>query len=364
MTAAAFIAADERAALAGVGAIDCDAHLAAPDMAALLPFLDDHWRCAFAERGVPGFHPVAYPPRSPLTVSPLIRTASAAASGGVDYLRDVAAPLGVEFAIVISLCGAHLPMSEDMAAGLASAVNDWTRAAVLDADPRLRAAIVVAPQDPDRAADEIERCAADRRFVQVLLPMTTDAPLGKRRYWPIYAAAARHGLPVAVHAGGADRSAPTAVGWPSHHVEDVAAWSTAFQGQLASLICEGAFTRHPDLRVVLIESGVTWLAPFLWRLSKFWRGCRSEVPWLDRPPEEIARDHVSLTLTPFDAPADGALVAQLIEEIGSEDMLLWASDYPHGGRGEALGALGADTLRRAAVDNPRRLYARLGEETA
>ncbi len=44
--------------------------------------------------------------------------------------------------------------------------------------------------------------------------------------------------------------------------------------------------KFPKLKVVLIESGVTWLPPYLWRLSKFWRGVRNEVPWIDRPPEE------------------------------------------------------------------------------
>jgi hypothetical protein len=38
--------------------------------------------------------------------------------------------------------------------------------------------------------------------VQVLVPVNGEMPLGKRYYWPIYAAAERHGLPVAVHCPG------------------------------------------------------------------------------------------------------------------------------------------------------------------
>ena len=45
--------------------------------------------------------------------------------------------------------------------------------------------------------------------------------------------------------------------------------------------------KFPKLKVVLIESGVTWMPPYLWRLSKFWRGVRNEVPWIDRPPEAV-----------------------------------------------------------------------------
>ena len=55
-----------------------------------------------------------------------------------------------------------------------------------------------------------------------------------------------------------------------------------------------------------MESGVTWLPGFLWRFSKFWRGLRTEVPWVDRSPAEIVRDHVRLTIQPLDGPPDDA----------------------------------------------------------
>jgi predicted TIM-barrel fold metal-dependent hydrolase len=89
------------------------------------------------------------------------------------------------------------------------------------------------------------------------------------------------------------------------------------------------FAKFPALKVVLIESGVTWLPGFLWRFSKFWRGVRSEVPWVDRPPVEIVRDHIRLTIQPFDAPAEPGLVERMIDHLGSNAILLYASDFPH-----------------------------------
>ena len=93
-----------------------------------------------------------------------------------------------------------------------------------------------------------------------------------------------------------------ASGWPSYRVEDYIAQSSAFENQLVSFVTEGVFQKFPKLKLVLIESGFTWLPPLLWRTGKLWRGVRPEVPWLDRSPAEIIRDHVRLTLQPIDAP--------------------------------------------------------------
>ena len=48
----------------------------------------------------------------------------------------------------------------------------------------------------------------------------TSEPLGNRRYWPIYAAAERHGLPIGLHVFGSGGHAYTGTGWPSYYVEE------------------------------------------------------------------------------------------------------------------------------------------------
>ena len=217
-----------------------------------------------------------------------------------------------------------------MAAALCAAVNDWTAKELLDREPRLRASILLPMHNPALAVREIERLAADRRFVQVLVPAMGDMPLGRRIYWPVYEAAEKHDLPIGIHAGSTYRHAPTGSGWPAHRVEDYVAQSAAFESQLLSFLAEGVFQKFPRLKVVLIESGFTWLPTLLWRTSKTWRGVRPEVPWIDRSPAEILRDNVRLTLQPVDAPAgDPQVLARTLEHIGSDRMLLFSTDYPH-----------------------------------
>ena len=56
-------------------------------------------------------------------------------------------------------------------------------------------------QSTERAVEEIERRAGDPRFVQVLMLVMGEQPLGKSLYWPIYEAAERHGFAIGIHAG-------------------------------------------------------------------------------------------------------------------------------------------------------------------
>ena len=89
------------------------------------------------------------------------------------------------------MLGAGEQLDLESGAALASAVNDWQVAEWLEPEPRLRASINVAYEDGELAAREIDRCADDPRFVQVLMLVRTAEPLGRRKYWPLYRAAAR-----------------------------------------------------------------------------------------------------------------------------------------------------------------------------
>jgi predicted TIM-barrel fold metal-dependent hydrolase len=350
------------------GAIDCDIHPALPPTAALLSYLPDYWRDQFANRHIDrsAFNLTSYPPNSPLTARPDWRGASGTPGGDLDMLRREALDrFGTRYAICNPLHGAIALFNEDMAAALCAAVNDWVARELLDREPRLRASILTPLHDPQRAVAEIERVAVDHRFVQVLLPVMGDLMLARRIYWPIYAAAEKLGLPVGIHAGSTYQRAPTPAGWPSYKVEDYVAQSSAFENQLVGFLTEGVFQQFPKLKLVLIESGFTWLPPLLWRTGKLWRGVRPEVPWIDREPAEIIREHVRLTLQPVDAPSgDPKVLTRTLEQIGSAEMLLFSTDYPHwqfDGDDVLPAGLPTEVIRRILIDNPLETYPRLRE---
>jgi predicted TIM-barrel fold metal-dependent hydrolase len=347
------------------GAIDCDVHPAVPTIKVLLPYMSDYWQETFVARGIDGFTPGSFPPNAPISVRPDWRQAEG--KPGTDFNQFRAQALDAfdtRLAICNCLYGGAVAVSETMGAAMCSAVNDWIAAEWLSRDDRLRASIVVPAQSPHLAVEEIERLAGDRRFVQILLPVGLEMMLGRRYYWPLFEAAQRHGLPIGLHAGTMYRYAPTSNGWPSHFLQDYVSNTQGFESQLLSLVHEGVFGKFPDLRIVLLESGVSWLPGLIWRAVKTWRGVRAEIPWVRESPADLIRRHVRLTIQPFDAPADAAVVARVIEQIDRDDMLLFATDYPHWqftGDAPLPDGISASLVEKITRDNPLATYSRLKE---
>ena len=86
---------------------------------------------------------------------------------------------------------------------------------------------------------------------------------------------------------------------------------------------------------------------------------------IDRVPREIIHDHVRLTLQPFDAPGDAKIVSRVIEHLGSDDILLFSTDYPHwhfDGSEVLPDGLSGETVRKLMIDNPLATYARLRDD--
>lgn len=249
----------------------------------------------------------------------------------------------------------------DVAATIASAYNDWMQERWLEHDERWRGALLVAPQDPETAAKEIDRVGDRPGIVSIVLPLYTKA-MGERFYYPIYAAAQRHGLPICVHPAGTESvytNGPRIAFSPTYYLE----WHTVFvqslQSHVVSLICHGVFERFPELKVIITEGGFVWAIESMCKLDRDWLALQDEVPWLTRAPSEYLREHIRFTTQPMLEPHRKEHLAQLLEMVYAEETCVFSSDYPHWDFDDpqrALAAVPPDLRRRILYDNPRALY--------
>ncbi|MYD91474.1 MAG: amidohydrolase family protein [Caldilineaceae bacterium SB0662_bin_9] len=258
----------------------------------------------------------------------------------------------------------NLGLSPDplYAAAVATAANDAVVEEWLPVDNRFYGSITVTPNNPEAAAAEIRRLGHEERMPQVLMVSGARMPMGQAWFHPIYEACAEVGKPIAIHPGSEGvgiSGPPTAVGYPTNYLE----WHTdlvgSYIGHLVSMVTEGVFVKYPDLKFVLIEGGVSWLPPILWRLDKNWKALRQTAPWLERPPSEYVYEHVLLTTQPIEEPEPIGFLHQMLAMFPAEHMLMFATDFPHWDNDmpDFTARLIPEHLRRNVMsETARRLY--------
>lgn len=309
--------------------IDADVHACVPSVETLFDHLDPVWVQGTIERGWhgPTGPKLSYPPGAaahqewtPVEGAPATR---------LDLLQQhILDPGRVERSVLNCYYGIDSLRHPDWAAALASSVNDWLVAEWLDKDPRLAGTLVIPARDPQAAAREIDRIGGHPGFVQVMLPVRSERLYGQRIFNPIYEAAVRNDLVVGLQWGGTTEDAPSPTGYSSWYAEEYAAETQLYLAQLTSMVFEGTFQKFPELRVAVAEGGFSWVPMWGWSMNKKWKGLRRETPWVNRLPLEIVRDHVRFTVAPADLGPESH-TRRVIDWLGSEDLLMYASDYPH-----------------------------------
>src|SRR5262249_25946855 len=156
----------------------------------LLPYLNDYWRDQVTTRGMTDLVSQSYPINSPISARPDGRPAQRKPGSRLHDLQTQALdPFDVAYGVLDQMFGVQLVLSEDMQHALCRALDDWLAKEWQERDARLRGSIVIPTQRVEKSVAEIDRCAKDGRFVQVLMLVMGDIPLGKRAYWPIYQSA-------------------------------------------------------------------------------------------------------------------------------------------------------------------------------
>lgn len=315
--------------------VDCDIHWKPRDTEELIEYLPDPWRSRSSVRHMLEapiiYGPYAYANREdarpetggPPCSDPALVADQLLAGGGVDIAINI--PTGRPFTPV---------PDPALNAAVARATNEWQSATVLgayNAHGRYRGSLAIPLNDVAAAVGEIERWAGHPYFVQVHLPHYSGAPYGSPEFRPVWEAAARHGLPVAIHQA-RSQSDPflTPVGHLQRYPEyNGIGYPLAYAAHLVSWFAAGVFSTLPDFRAVFVEGGFSWSGPLITRLDRSWAALRDDAPALDRLPSSLLRDHVRFSSQPVEEPEDPADLAALYDWSRAGDLLMFSSDYPH-----------------------------------
>ena len=341
--------------------IDVDVHFKPAGAEAILERLPEPWRSRKNIRRAltkaPVYNP--YTGAMRLDAKPVLGpTGSDPELAGRQLFVDA----GVDLAINIPVGEYFCPLVEpDLNAAYASAVNEWqsdTWLGGFKGHGRYRGSISVAVNNIPSAVAEVDKWAGDPRFVQVLVPHHAGAPYGSPQFDPLWAAASRHQLPIALHSNVGLESYCTPVGFIQRYPEYNGIGHPLFIAQhLVSLITSGAFDRFPSLRFVFVEGGFSLYGPLVSRLDRSIERLQGQA---SRRPSDYVRERIRFSSQPVEEPEAFEDLARMWSWCGAEDVLMFSTDYPHwdfDSPDQALPVRLAPPRERAIMaENARALY--------
>lgn len=321
--------------------IDTDVHHGYPDKSALYPYLSRTYRERLEDYGFGSG--LSYNNNGGLRgyrVDALKDVETPPGGGGVsatdvDMLKSqLLDDCGIDIAILTGgqAYGTSAMMDLDYANAICRAFNDYTLEHWVAKDDRLRHTLAINTQDPFAAAEEIDRLGSHPAVVGIMIPCGATRPYGNKFYHPIYEACVRNNLAVAMHFGAEGSGInppPTSAGYPTNYIESRMARPNFYSVHVASFIFEGVFEKFPTLKVAMIEGGFAWVAPLMWRMDLDWKGLRHQTPWVKKLPSEYLLEHIRFASQPMEEPTDPKALRQLVDWMGGERTLMFATDYPH-----------------------------------
>lgn len=237
--------------------------------------------------------------------------------------------MGVDYACVFPtpMLGLAMHPQPDVEVCLARAYNRWLVEKVLPGSPRMKSMLYLPFNDPAAALKIVEDFGDAEGVIGFMVTSVRHRPVHHNDYMKIYAAIQERGLPIGFHSGfnwddpmfrTCNRFlAVHALGFTWYNVVHCTNW-----------VLNGMNERFPDMPVIWIESGISWIPFLMQRLDTQYRMRSSECPMLKKLPSDYMRD-MYYTTQPMEMPDDMELLEGTFRAMNAETQLLWASDYPH-----------------------------------
>lgn len=338
--------------------IDTDIHETFTSLQDLVPYLKEPWRGLIVRKAWTGIvSPLAYWASHGVMRGDALPESGTGAGSDYKLLKEQVFDLyPIKYGILTGqFVPGVMPGQFEFATALASAYNDYVQEHWLVQDKRLRTSLHVAPQDPQAAAREIERLGDHPQVVQVMLPIGKWA-YGDPFYHPIFAAAERHKLVIALHHHGEVQGA---LGSGRYYFEWHVNVPQGAMAMLTSLISNGVFEKYPSLKFAVLESGYSWLPHVMWRLDQNYKSLHQEIPWVKSLPSQHIRERVKFSTQPVE-DISVANWLRLMDMLESDRMFVFATDYPHwdfdSPEASIPSGLPADIRQKIFYENAQELY--------
>lgn len=269
---------------------------------------------------------------------------------------------GIHAEVLYGILGAVHRVKDPAAGAEVSRIyNDWLSNFCKTAPDRLLGLGMIPGTNPEAALKEVKRVTR-LGFKGVELACSLSmVPLFESRWEPVWQALAEVGLPVHFHLT-AYAPPPTSLHWSK--LETQAAQAVQITGSplvtgsyIMSLIFGGVLERHPNLKIVLGESGLAWLPYLLDRMDYHASDHFKELPLKMKPSDYWKRQ----CNASFQYDEIGVRLLDLI----GEDTVMWASDFPHPDCvwpdsqeyiRKQFGSLPERTRSKIVCDNAAKLY--------
>jgi predicted TIM-barrel fold metal-dependent hydrolase len=220
--------------------------------------------------------------------------------------------------------------------------NEWLADFCGRSNGRLHGvAILPTVYEPEASADYLGRLKSLGFRIFMMPGALRGAAYGQPAMEPLWAAVEESGLVAAFHTSETpEDNGPGGLGTFLTHT------SQPFRKLWGHLVFSGIFERHPGVRVLFAEGGISWVPSALDHADRIHRDFAAYLnPRLPRPPSEYWFRQCYATF--MDDPRG----IEQVDHIGF-DHILWSSDYPHpegtrGRTGEIIARLRAELGDRA-----------------